>query len=345
MKFLYNFLKDIKISFKSLYIYFEIIIAFLFIAVLLFVVPENFSSDSKIYIHVDVPGDSTAVVDALIKEGDKDSIIFVDSLNEMKLKLEDDRNSVGLDISYSDNKMVYEFVLQGYENQKFRNIIQKSFITNIASKLPDYQNVTNIVTIEEGKEKLSDRLNMLPVFLVFNSSLTGLFIIAAYIFMDKDEGTIKAFVVTPARVWEYLLSKVGVMLVMGLITGLITTAFIAGPKAHYLHLIFLLIVTNVFGSCLGLFIASFYDSFMKSMGAMYIIIIVLTFSTISYYMPAFSPVIIRLLPSYPMLFAFRETFLSEPKLAYIYGNIALFCVLGLVFFLLANRRYKKTLTV
>jgi hypothetical protein len=84
---------------------------------------------------------------------------------------------------------------------------------------------------------------------------------------------------------------------------------------------------------------------MKSMGVIYIIIIVLTFSTISYYMPAFSPAIIKLLPSYPMLFAFRETLLVEPKLVYIYGNIVLFCVLALIFFLLANRRFKKTLTV
>jgi hypothetical protein len=334
-----------KISFKSIYIYFEIIIAFIFIAILLFVVPENFSFNNKIYIHIDVPGNSTAIADALIEGENKDSIVFVDSFNEIKPNLEKDRNSVGLNISHSDNKIVYEFILQGYENQKFRNILQKSFTSSIASKLPGYKKVTNTITIAGGKEKLSDRLNMLPVFLVFNSSLMGLFIIAAYIFMDKDEGTIKAFVVTPARVWEYLLSKVGVMLVMGLITGLITTVFIAGTKVHYLHLILLLVVTNAFGSCLGLYIASFYDSFMKSIGVMYIVVIVLTFSTISYYMPAFSPIIIKLLPSYPMLFAFRETLLAEPKLAYIYGNIVLFCILALIFFLLANRRFKKTLTI
>ena len=35
----------------------------------------------------------------------------------------------------------------------------------------------------------------------------GFFIIAAYIFLDKKEGVIKAYAVTPSPVWKYLLSK------------------------------------------------------------------------------------------------------------------------------------------
>ena len=97
-----------------------------------------------------------------------------------------------MNISHSDNKIVYEFILQGYENQKFRNILQNLLPPALHQSFLGYKKVTNTITIAGGKEKLSDRLNMLPVFLVFNSSLMGLFIIAAYIFMDKDEGTIKA---------------------------------------------------------------------------------------------------------------------------------------------------------
>lgn len=135
------------------------------------------------------------------------------------------------------------------------------------------------------------------------------------------------------------------MLFTGFITGLLTTIAIAGFKAHYLHLILLLIATNAFGSALGIYISSFYDTIIKAMGAMFMFIILLAFSTVSYYMPAFSPIYIKILPSYPMLFAFRETLLAEPKIGYIYGNIFLFSFLALVLFLLANKRFKKTLTV
>lgn len=344
MRLLYTFLKDLKVSFKTFYIYIEIIMALIFIAVLLFVIPENFSSNAKIYAVIDNDISYSVITEAL-KNDSSNSVIIVDSMEEIKLKLKEDKNSVGMNISSKDNKIIYDVVMQGYESQRYRNIIEKSLLSKIAEKLPDYQKVTNIRTLNESTEKLSDRLNMLPVFLLLNSSFVGLFIIATYIFMDKDEGTIKAFAVSPARVWEYLLSKMGVMLVTGLITALLTTILVSGTKAHYIHLIALLIATNIFGSAVGLFISSFYDSIMKSMGALYLTIIMFAFATVSYYMPSFSPLIIKILPSYPMLFAFREVLLDEPNILYIYYNVIGFSFLGVVFFLLANKRFKKTLMV
>jgi len=74
-------------------------------------------------------------------------------------------------------------------------------------------------------------------------------------------------------------------------------------------------------------------------------IIVLAFAAVSYYMPAFSPLVIRMLPSYPMLFAFRETLYEVSDLRYIYANVLGFSLAGVVFFLLSNWRFKKTLTV
>ena len=74
-------------------------------------------------------------------------------------------------------------------------------------------------------------------------------------------------------------------------------------------------------------------------------VIVLAFAAVSYYMPAFSPLIIRLLPSYPMLFAFRETMYDQSNLSYIYTTAGGFAVAAALFFLLSNYRFKRTLTV
>ena len=73
--------------------------------------------------------------------------------------------------------------------------------------------------------------------------------------------------------------------------------------------------------------------------------ILLAFAAISYYTPAFSPLFIRILPSYPMLFAFRETLMKAADVGYIYANVGGFGALAIVLFLLANMRFKKTLTV
>ena len=343
MRLLTSFLKDLKVSFKTFYIYIEIIMALIIVLVLLFVVPENFTSSAKAFIYLD-PVLLETPLGKELSSAAMDDVILVDNKEDIPKLMEEDRRSVGAAIIVEDGKMVYDITLQGYESQRFRNVIEKALTVDAIMQLPDYESKVSLLTLEEDSQRLSDRINMLPVFLVVNSAFMGLFIIAAYIFMDKDEGTIRAFAVTPARVWEYLLSKAGIILVTGLITGLLTTVLVAGFKVHYLHLIVLLVISNLFGSAVGLFISSFYDNIIKAMGALYITIITFAFATISYYLPSFTPLVIRILPSYPMLFAFREVFLDSPDLSYVYTYVGVFLVLAVVFFILANERFKKTLT-
>ncbi len=344
MKLLYSFLKDMKLSLKSFYIYIEVGFALIFVAILMFIVPENFEPKTTVYAHFGLPAAYLTEAEESLDSAGYD-VNMLPSRDEVETKLAGDRGSVGLVVSLDGTKIVYDYILQGYENEKFKNIIRTSIEGKFARMLPGYADVTTVRTIEGNTEKLSDRLNMLPVFLGLNAAFMGLFIIAAYIFLDKEEGTIKAFAVTPAKVWHYLASKMGVMLVTGLVSGLIATVFIAGEKAHYGHLIMLIISLNTFGSALGLFVSSFFDSMTKAMGWLYLSIIVLAFAAVSYYMPAFSPLLIRILPSYPMLFAFRETLYEAVNLAYVYSNVLAFAALAVALFLLSNYRFKKTLTV
>lgn len=344
MKLLYSFLKDMQLSLKSWYLYMEIGFALIFVAILIYVVPENPTRSTTVYAHFDLPETYLSqAAGSLSRDGYE--IQMLSSREEVETELADDRGSVGLVVSLEGSKIVYDYILQGYENEKFKKIIKTSIEGRFAKMLPGFQDVTTVRTIEGNTERLPTRLNMLPVYLALNAAFMGLFIIAAYIFLDKEEGTIKAFAVTPAKVWHYLLGKMGVMLVTGLISGLIATTIIAGQKAHYFHLIMLIISLNAFGSALGLFIASFFDTMTKAMGWLYMSVIVLAFAAVSYYMPAFSPLIIRILPSYPMLFAFRETLYDVVNLGYVYATVAGFAVLAVILFLLSNYRFKKTLTV
>jgi hypothetical protein len=344
MKLLYSFLKDMRLATRGFYFYLEFLFALIFVAVLVFAVPENFSRSVPVYAHLDLEGPYlSAAEDSLDAEGY--SVTLLDSRQEVEAALADNRSSVGLVVGLDGSRVVYDYILQGYENEKFRNVIRTTIEEGFAEQVPGYANAAAVRTLETDPQRLSDRMNILPVFLGLNAAFMGLFIIASYIFLDKDEGTIRAFAVSPGSVWQYLLSKMGVMLVAGLMSGLVATILIAGSQAHYLHLIILLIACNAFGSALGLLIASFFNTMVKAMGWLYLSVIVLAFASVSYYMPAFSPLVIRLLPSYPMLFAFRETLLDVSNLRYIYLNVAGFTAAAVVLFLLANLRFKRTLTV
>jgi len=333
-----------KLSSKSFYFYVEIGFALIIVAVLLFVVPENFESTMSVYTSIDVDASMMEKIEEAMGE-DSDEYILLESREAVVKALEDERNSIGLSITQEDGVVVYDFILQGYEDEKFRNIIETTVETGFASEIQGYNKVTSITKLDKNAEKLSDRVNMLPIILTLNAAFMGLFIIASYIFLDKEEGTIRALAVTPSAIWQYLLGKIGVIMVSGILTGFLIILPIAGFRAHYFHFTLLLIATNLFGSTLGLFIASFFDTMTKAMGWLYLSIIVLGLASMSYYMPAFSPLIIRILPSYPMLFAFREILLDRPDITYIYINVIGFFIASVVIFLLANHRFKKTLTI
>lgn len=344
MKLLHTFLRDLKVSYRTYYIYIEFIMALIIVAVLLFVVPENFEAKTNLFLHVASGVDQELILDSLETDSAAE-VTLLDSREAVVKALEEDRSGQGAVISMNATGFHYEIILQGYESEKVRNIMEKVMATGFKKANPDFTESTTLRVLDEQGERLSDRISYMPIVLMLNSAFMGLFIVAAYVFMDKEEGTIKALIVTPVSIKDYLLSKVGVMLFTGLLTALLTTVLVAGLKVNYFYLVLLLVASNFFGTALGLFIASFYDSIIKSMGALYIVIMVMAFAGVSYFMPSFSPAVIKLLPSYPLLFAFREVFLQQPDVPFILMTTLGFTAAAMVIFVFAVMRYEKTLTV
>ncbi len=338
-----TFLKDAKLSFNGLYFYMEIGMALIFIAVLLFVVPENFDSSQKFYVVMELESAETEKFQRLL--GESDEVTVLSSRTEIENSMKKDRSSVGAIIKKSEGKYIYEMILQGYESESMKNLIQAGIEGEVLAQIPGYSSDVSVRTLEKESVKLSDRNNIIPIYLTMNVGMMGLFIIAAYIFLDKEEGVIKAYAVAPVQVWKYLASKVMIMLMMGLITSLITVLALVGFKVNYLYLIGMIVAFNTFGSALGLFISSFFNTMVKAMGVMYVFVMIMILPAISYLMPSFNPIWIKLFPSYPMMFSLRELFLENGDQSYILMQIGIFGVLALLLFLAANHRFKKTLTV
>ena len=342
-----TFRKDMTMSFRSFYIYIELIMALIIIGVLLFVVPENFQTESHVYVYANIEAEGQSQLIEMLNGQTAEGMIieWTESEQALYAALEANRSSSGVLISFESEKPVFEFVLQGYESESVKNILEKAFLAETLQMMPGYQSSISLTVLDETAEKLPDRINLLPILLVLNSALIGLFIITAYIYIDKEEGTITAYSVTPAATWQYLLSKMGMMLFTGTLTGLMTVLAVAGSRVHIFHFLIFMAACNIFGSALGLLISSFFNSMTKSLGALYVVVIIMGLASVSYMMPAFSPLLIRLLPAYPMLYAFRQTLLASPDLGYIYFWAAVFMAAGVVLFVFANLRFRKTLTV
>ncbi len=121
MKLLYSFLKDMKLSLRGYYFYIEIIFAAIFVAVLVFVVPENFEPKVTVFAYFDVGDPITSLIGDGFGNAQVD-LTIMDSRDEVVAALEKNRGSVGLSVTREDGKFIYDYIIQGYEHEKFRNI-------------------------------------------------------------------------------------------------------------------------------------------------------------------------------------------------------------------------------
>jgi len=369
MKLWHSFKKELILASRGLYFYIEIVMAFIFVFLLLFVIPENFSSISDEYIHWDVPEAARefliqdyleadedgqaevielelddAVIPATLYQTDEKRYYVIDD-EQATIQLADTEREFAAVVHMDDQgEITYTYYLQGYETERLRNMYLV-FHNEDIHILEDAFDAQEVRVLESNDTLLSDRENVMPSFLTFNGSLMGLFIIAAYIFLDKQEGVIKAYAVTPSRVATYLLSKVAVIMVTSTITSLVIVLPVMGLRAHYPLLLVFLLTTGFFASALGLLLTSFYDNITQAFGMLYVLVIGLMLPNIAYFIPSWDPAWMKLLPSYPMLQGFKEILLPNPDAIYVVVASSGFLLAGLILFLIANMRFKKTLTV
>lgn len=367
MKLLSSFVKELKIASRGFYFYIEIFMAVLILAIFLFAVPDNFNNKDTEYIFLDMPTQAEEIyletfleedlnqqseaVKVEIDKEEKDATLYVTEDKEIYILnsredviyMAEVEREVAAVIKMDDNyEFKYEYYLQGYETNRLKNLLK---ILHVASNETIEETMDNqdVRALSINYEMLSDRENMLPSVMVFNGSLMGLFIIAAYIFLDKQEGVIKAYALTPSPVWQYLMSKVLLILGTSILSSFIVLLPIMGLKPDYFLLLILLLTTGFFSASLGLLIASFYKNIMQAFGVIYVVMMLMIVPNISYFMPSWNPDFVKLIPSYFMLEGFKSVLLGNNDWTYILSISAGFLIIGLILFYISNKRYKKTL--
>ncbi len=369
MKLLSSFKKELILASRSFYFYIELIFALVILAVLLFAIPENFSSTSTEYLYLNLPKGAKEIYTDTILESvpgiepeeveleadgktydaqlivtDEEEIYIVDS-EEAVRTLAYSEQVIGAVIELDDNNQpYYKYYLQGYESTRLKNLISILFneSTDVLEERIENQEVRPLST---DYEPLNDRENTLPPLIAFSGSLMGMFVMASYIFLDKNEGVIKAYAVTASPVWQYLMSKIFVILLTSVVSCLIIVMPIMGFRINYGLFLLLLLTTGFFASSLGLLIASFYNNLTKAFGAIYLLIILLMVPAIAYFIPGWDPFWIKIIPTYPLMQGFKEIILPKGDIAFPLLTSAGFLVGGIIIFTITNIRFKKTLSV
>ena len=263
---------------------------------------------------------------------------------EDMIRLSNNKGKIGATTTMErSGNFSYKYFLQGYETQRYSDVLYllHTFTSDEINSVKDSQTTREIGTTG----RLNNRETVVPVFIAFSGALMGFFIIMSYVFLDKSQGVIKAFAVTPSSIWNYLLSKIFVILTTVLISSSIVVIPIMKLKPNYLLFYVFLIASSFLFSSLGLLIASFFDTISKAFGVLYVMMLGLMLPAFSYYISSFDPIWIRFLPTYPLLEGFKGIMKGQADVLYVLIYTAVFLVGGGVLLTIANFRFKKSLTV
>lgn len=271
-------------------------------------------------------------------------IVYVLDNEEDMIRLSYNTGDIGAKTTMSEaGEFSFQYYMQGFETERYEEVLYllHTYSADEVAATKAEQSVREI----GGSDRLNSREAVVPVFIAFSGALMGFFIIMSYVFLDKSQGVIKAFAVTPASVWNYLLSKTFVLLTTVVISSSIVVIPIMKAKPDYLLFYVFLLAASFAFSCLGLLVASFFDSISKAFGVLYLIMITLMLPAFSYYISSFDPVWIRFLPTYPLLEGLKGIMKGQADLAYVMTYTGVFLVGGFIILALANIKFKKSLTV
>lgn len=270
--------------------------------------------------------------------------IYLFSNEEDMIRLSHDKGNLGIKLSLDENENLnFEYYLQGFEPKKFSDVL---YILHTSSnkKFENLEKDDNIRIIGTTLS-LNNRELLIPPFVTILGSLMGFFIIISYIFLDKDQGVIKAFAVSPSSINTYLLTKTFVSIISTMLSTSIIVIPVMKFKPDYLLFYALLFASSFTFACLGLIVASFFNNLSNAFSILYLIMLVLVIPVISYYISSFDPLWIRYLPTYPLLQGFKSIISGNSDVGYILSLIGFYLITGSVLLKLSSIRFKKTLSI
>ena len=343
MKRLFGLLrKDFVVAFRNYFFLITLVVAFILIGVTNWLIPEEANVEAKLVYALE--GEQTEKISSLLlllqssEENQR-----MDSKLQVIEFMQKDKNTIGVVVKEAAGRPNIEIVLQGYENQQSRNALALSLAAAIDTESVDYNNIENVTLQAAGQQKIPLNKSFVPLMILNEPVMLGFIFLATLIFMEKEEDTIKAYLVSPVRVGEYLLSKIIVMVALALISTVLITVFTVGININWSMLLAIVTAGSVFGAAAAMFIAGFFDNLSKAM--IWILSVSLTFTIpmVAYFVPSFSPWFISVLPTYGLMFAIREAIFPSGNPQIFYQSFITLTGISAVLYAMSIAIYQRSL--
>ncbi|MBG0787324.1 MAG: ABC transporter permease [Anaerolineaceae bacterium] len=302
-KFTNMIAQDFLLTFRSGHIYVILAMAAI-ILILVFALPVEINTDAQEYFYD--ASEAGIFGQYLVTLGAEPDMLLA-SEADLNSTLAESQRALGVIFRGSLTDPEFEIIVQGNISQENINLLEKTLDTIIQSLQGTYQPTEAELTIlNENSEPIPLNKNMIPIFMSFEVILLGFLIGAVLIFQSKQEGTIRAYRVSPGGTLIFILSKVLLYDVISLIYGLVVSLIAFGTAPNYLQLSLLIIGASTLLTLVGLAIAVFFTNISEWFFAGATLLIVAMLPMLSYAMPVFSPAFITWIPTYEIIFGFRN---------------------------------------
>jgi len=340
--------RDMLINLVHGYFWVVVGMAIVYVLLVRFVIPEGNHFQSELLVVDTTQEQVFAQYVMALAEDQGDNARIIDSVTALRAELTENENTVGVVLYAEEPLPAITLYFQGHHGNRIRRLMAVSTEDNLRHAYgvprPDAIEIDQEVLDKGHERQASFRDIWVPVLLFSDPALFGLILIATLIFVEKDQGTIYAHMVTPGHIWEYLLSKALAMGLLAVLLALILVPLTLGIGPNYAQLVLIMLVGGTFTALLGAWFSVRFDNINQFLMPAALLSSLASLPTISYIIPSFSQPWVRWIPTYPLAMGLREAVFPSGNRAGFYTSLGTLILLTIACLLLASHAYKKHIT-
>ncbi|MBS4535660.1 ABC transporter permease [Clostridium sp. D2Q-14] len=163
-----------------------------------------------------------------------------------------------------------------------------------------------VESINENNTAIPFNKRMTPVFICFEALIIGFILGGALMLSEKEEGTIRAMRIAPMGADKYLISKTVLFSIIAVLYALLMAFFCIGFDFSIFHFVLLSFFGASIFSLIGLAFTTFFRDMSSWFFSMALLLSVNMLPVVAYSEPSFSPLWLRMIPSYSLIFAYEN---------------------------------------
>jgi hypothetical protein len=301
--------RDLRLVTRNYYLAIVVILALLYAVVTRFLIPADLNPRAVVVLY-DTSGGQA--IRQMYERAGAGNVIVAGSAAEYEQHLEA-ANRIGLKVYGAVAPERIEVTYQGWETEKTRRLLEASLQGQVAAltgQLGTGFPVFERTVLRPGlvAEQPPFNLALVPIFIFSEAVLMGIFLAGALLIAEKEERTNRAYQVTPAGTVEYLTAKSLAMGVLALVFTVLLNLLTTGLGGNQPMILVLVLAGAAVTTIFTLIYAALFRNLSQFLGGSILAVFVLTLPAASYFMPAFAPAMVRVLPSYPLIFGLREAY-------------------------------------